>query len=144
MKAGDTPSDFIRWSWRSAKIAWCARCGNYDFPPRSGYKIADIWHVIYRLLNTPALPSPAIFSPFHSESPVKLIDRVGPFYQMTFQNGERHRKLFLNRWKRSQFDNTVVRKALFDVASSVYSNLHFDNFSTTVKKVSFTRRRLSH
>ena len=37
---------------------------------------------------------------------------------MAFQNGGRHRKLFLNRRKRSQFDHTVVRKAmLFDVTS---------------------------
>ena len=55
-KAGDTPSDFIRRSSRSAKIARCARCSDYDFrrSPRSAYKIADIWHVRYRRLNSAA------------------------------------------------------------------------------------------
>ena len=55
-KAGDTPSDFIRRSPRSAKIARCARCSDCDFrrSPRSAYKIADIWHVRYRRLNSPA------------------------------------------------------------------------------------------
>ena len=55
-KAGDTPGDFIRRSPRSAKIARCARCSNCDFrrSPWSAYKIADIWHVSYRQLNSPA------------------------------------------------------------------------------------------
>ena len=45
--------DFIR---RLAKIARCARCGGCDFRrlPRSAYKIADVWHVRYRRLNSRA------------------------------------------------------------------------------------------
>ena len=46
----------------------------------SAYKIADIWHVGYRRLNPPTLPSlpvPAIFSSFHSESQIKLINQGG-------------------------------------------------------------------
>ena len=41
---------------RSAKIARCARCSDCDFrrSPRSAYKIADIWHIRYRRLNSPA------------------------------------------------------------------------------------------
>ena len=48
----------IRRSPRSAKIARCARCSDCDFrrSPRSAYKIADIWHVRYRRLNSPAFP----------------------------------------------------------------------------------------
>ena len=55
-KASDTLGDFIRWSLRSGKIARCARCSDWDFrrSPRSAYKIADIWHVRYRQLNSPA------------------------------------------------------------------------------------------
>ena len=55
-KASDTLGDFIRRSRRSAKIAWCARCSDCDFrrSPRSAYKIADIWHVRYGRLNSPA------------------------------------------------------------------------------------------
>ena len=45
---------------------------------------------------------------------------------MTFQNGGSHRKLFLDRRKRSQFDHTVVRKAMLIyyayVTSSGYIN----------------------
>ena len=54
--AGDTQSDFIRRSPRLAKIARCARCSDCDFrqTPRSAYKIADIWHVWYRRLKSPA------------------------------------------------------------------------------------------
>ena len=54
-KASDTFSDFIRRSPQSVKIARCARCSDYDFrrSPRSAYKIADIWHVRYRRLNSP-------------------------------------------------------------------------------------------
>ena len=46
--------DFIRRSPRSAKIARSARCSDCDFrrSPRSAYKIADIWHVRYRRLNS--------------------------------------------------------------------------------------------
>ena len=52
-KASDTLGDFIR---RSPKIAKCARWSDCDFrrSPRSAYKIADIWHVRYRRLNSPA------------------------------------------------------------------------------------------
>ena len=55
-KASDTLGDFIRRSPRSAKIARCARCSDCDFrrSPRSAYKIADIGHVRYRRLNSPA------------------------------------------------------------------------------------------
>ena len=55
-KASDTLGNFIRRSRRSAKIASCAWCSNCDFrrTPRSAYKIADIWHVRYRRLNSPA------------------------------------------------------------------------------------------
>ena len=55
-KARDTLGDFIRRSPRSAKIARCARCNDCGFrrSPRSAYKIADIWHVRYRRLNSPA------------------------------------------------------------------------------------------
>ena len=55
LKTSDTPGDFIRRSRRSAKIARCARCSDCDFrrSPRSAYKIADIWHVRYRRLNSP-------------------------------------------------------------------------------------------
>ena len=51
-----------RYTWRfytpiarSAKIARCARCSDCDFRrlPQSAYKIADIWHVRYRRLNSP-------------------------------------------------------------------------------------------
>ena len=49
---------YLSWrhTWRSAKIARCARCSDGDFrrSPRSAYKIADIWHVRYRRLNSPA------------------------------------------------------------------------------------------
>ena len=62
--------------------------------------------------HSPSLPVPAIFFPFHRELPVKLTNQVGRYYHMTFQNGARHRKLFLDRRKRSQFDHTVVRKAM--------------------------------
>ena len=57
-KASDTLGDFIRRSPRSAKIARCARCSDCDFrrSPRSAYKIADIWHVRYRRLNSPSFP----------------------------------------------------------------------------------------
>ena len=72
------------------------------------------------------MPVPAIFSPFYRELPVKLTNQVGRYYHMTFQNGGRHRKLSLDRRKRSQFDHTVVRKAMricvFDVTSSGYIN----------------------
>ena len=49
----------FRWrsnSPRSAKIARCVRCRDCDFrrSPRSAYKIADIWRVRYRRLNSPA------------------------------------------------------------------------------------------
>ena len=52
-KACDTPGDFI---CQSAKIARCARCSDCNFHrlPRSAYKIADVWHVRYRRLNSPA------------------------------------------------------------------------------------------
>ena len=55
-KVSDTLGDFIRRSPRSAKIARCARCSDCDFrrSPRSAYKIANIWHVRYRRLNSPA------------------------------------------------------------------------------------------
>ena len=55
-KASDTLGDFIRRSPRSAKIARCAQCSDCDFrrSPRSAYKIADIWDVRYRRLNSPA------------------------------------------------------------------------------------------
>ena len=55
-KASDALGDFIRRSPRSAKIARCARCSDCDVrrSPRSAYKIADIWHVSYRRLNSPA------------------------------------------------------------------------------------------
>ena len=60
-KASDTPGDFICRSPRSAKIARCARCSAWDFrrPPRSAYKIADMWHVRYRRLNSPAFAKSA-------------------------------------------------------------------------------------
>ena len=56
-KACDTLGDYIRRSPRSAKIARCVRCSDCDFrrSPRSAYKIADISHVRYRRLNSPAL-----------------------------------------------------------------------------------------
>ena len=45
---------------------------------------------------------------------------------MTFQNGGSHRKLFLDRRKRSQFDHTMARKAMLIyyayVTSSGYIN----------------------
>ena len=47
-KAGDTLGDFIRRSPRSAKIV----CPVQRL--RFSYKIADIWHVRYRRLNSPA------------------------------------------------------------------------------------------
>ena len=55
-KTGDTSSDFVRRSRRSVETVSCARCGDCDFlrSPRSAYKIADIWHVRYRRLNSPA------------------------------------------------------------------------------------------
>ena len=55
-EARDTLGDFIRRSPRSVKIARCAKWSDCDFrrSPRSAYKIADIWHVRYRRLNSPA------------------------------------------------------------------------------------------
>ena len=56
-KASDTLGDFIRRSRLSAKIAIAApgtACGNFRGSPRSAYKIADIWHVRYRRINSPA------------------------------------------------------------------------------------------
>ena len=70
-QAGDIPGDFIRRSQRSA------------------YKIADIWHVRYRRLNTPSVPVPAIFYAHHCESPVKSTNQVRRFYHMTSQNAPR-------------------------------------------------------
>ena len=49
---------------------------------------------------------------FHRVLPVKLTNQLGRYYHMTFQNGGSHRKLFLDRRKRSQFDHIVVRKAM--------------------------------
>ena len=55
-KASDTLGDFIRRSPQAAKIVRCARYSDCDFAisPRSAYKIADIRHVRYRRLNSPA------------------------------------------------------------------------------------------
>ena len=94
------------------------RCGDCDIrqSPRSGYKIADIWHVRYRRFNSPAFAKSARSRDFLAfllwESAVKLTNQVGRYYHMIFQNGGRHRKLFLNRRKRGKFDHTVVRKAM--------------------------------
>ena len=88
IKAGDTPCDFIRRWRRSAKIARCDRCSDGDFrrSRRSAYKIADIWHVRYRRLNSPSVPVPAIFYAHRCESPLKSTNEVRRFYHMTFQN----------------------------------------------------------
>ena len=81
-------NDFIRRSLRSAKIARCARCSDCDFrrSPRSAYKIADIWHVRYRRLNSPAFAKCARsrygFYGHRCELPVKSINQVGRFYHM--------------------------------------------------------------
>ena len=73
--------------------------------PRSAYKIADIWHVRYRRLNSPAfayspsVPVPAIFYVYCYESPVKPTHQVLRFYHMCFQNchiaaiGEKNRQV---------------------------------------------------
>ena len=55
-KASDRPGDFIRRSLRSTEFVMCARYSDCNFrrSPRSAYKIADIWHVRYRRLNSPA------------------------------------------------------------------------------------------
>ena len=57
---------FIRRSPRSAKIARCARCSDCDFrrSRRLAYKIADIWHVRYRRINSPAFAKCARSSDF--------------------------------------------------------------------------------
>ena len=100
-KASDTLGDFIRRSPRSAKIARCARCSDCDFrrSRRSAYKIADIWHVRYRLLNSPSVPVPAILYVYCCESPGKPTHQVGRFYHTSFQNchvaaiGEKNRQV---------------------------------------------------
>ena len=53
---GETLGDFICRSPRKAKIAWCARLSDCDFrrSQRSAYKIADLWLVRYRRLNSSA------------------------------------------------------------------------------------------
>ena len=92
-KASDTLGDFIRRSPRSAKIARCARCNDCDSrrSQRSAYKIADIWHVKYRRLNSPAFAKCARFRDFlrlllRIASIVKPTHQVGRFYHMNFQN----------------------------------------------------------
>ena len=83
LKASDTLDNFIRRSLRSAKIARCARCSDCDFrrSPGSAYKIADIWHVRYRGLNSPA------FVVYCCESqPIKPTHQVWQFYLMSFYN----------------------------------------------------------
>ena len=47
---------------------------------------------------------------------------------MTFQNGGSHRKLFLDRRKRSQFDHTVVRKAMLIYYAYVTSSGYINRF----------------
>ena len=54
--------------------------------PRSAFKIADIWHVRYRRLNSPSVPVPTIFYVYCCESPVTPTHQVGRFYHMSFQN----------------------------------------------------------
>ena len=90
-KASDTLGDFIRRSPQSAKIARCARCSDCDYrrSPRSAYKIADIRHVRYRQLNSPAFAKCTRYRNFYiysCESTVKPTHQVGRFYHMSFQN----------------------------------------------------------
>ena len=63
------------------KIARCARCGGCYFRrlPRSAYKIADIWHVRYRRLNSRAFAKCARsrdFLPF----PLRVANKI--FYRL--------------------------------------------------------------
>ena len=105
-KSGDTLGDFICRSPRSAKIARCARWSDCDFrrSPRSAYKIADIWHVRYRRLNSPAFFKCARSRDFLrsllGQSPVKSTHQIGRFYHMNFQTdchiaaiGEKNRQV---------------------------------------------------
>ena len=96
--------DFICRSRRSAKIAIAApgTPGDFRRSRRSAYKIADIWHVSYRRLNSPAFAKCARSRDFYGhccESPVKPTHQVGRFYHMTFQNchiaaiGEKNRQV---------------------------------------------------
>ena len=82
----------------------CPELSDCDFRrcPRSAYKIADIWHVKYRRLNSPAFAKYASSRGFlrHCcESPVKPTHQVGRFYHMSFQNchitaiGEKNRQV---------------------------------------------------
>ena len=103
LKASDTLGDFIRRSPRSAKIARCARYSDCDFrrSPRSAFKIADIWHVRYRRLNS-AIKF-VIFYVYCCQSPVKPTHQVGRFYHISFQNchiaaiGEKNRQVCPNQ-----------------------------------------------
>ena len=92
----------------------------------SAYQIADIWHVGYRRLNPPALPSlpvPAIFSSFHSESPVKLINQGGDIITWLFKTAEDIENCF---WTEEKEVNLITlwseRPCFFDVTSSDCGN----------------------
>ena len=115
-KSGDTLGDFICRSPRSAKIARCARWSDCDFrrSPRSAYKIADIWHVRYRRLNSPAFFKCARSRDFLrlllGQSPVKSTHQIGRFYHMNFQTdyhiaaiGEKNRKRWRSNSPRSAY-----------------------------------------
>ena len=91
-----------RHTWRFlAKIARCARCGGHDFRrlPRSAYKIADIWHVRYRRLNSRAFAKCARsrdLLPF----PLRVAGKINQsswaiLSQMTLPNGG-HANYFLS------------------------------------------------
>ena len=72
--AGNTLGDFIRRS-----IARCARWSDCDFrrSPRLAYKIADIWHVRYRRLNSPAFAKCARSRDF-LRLLLRIADKVNP------------------------------------------------------------------
>ena len=79
LKASDTPGDFIRRSPRSAKIARCVRCRDCDFADRRDRRqvIADIWHVRYRRLNSPAFVKCALPHDF-LRSLLQIVSKANP------------------------------------------------------------------
>ena len=64
---------------RDQRNSRCARCSDCDFRrlPRSAYKIADIWHVRYRRLNSPAFTKCARSRDFLSSS-LRMASKVNP------------------------------------------------------------------
>ena len=76
-----------RHTWRFYTPIAAIGCSDCDFrrSPRSAYKIADIWHVRYRRLNSQSVPVPVIFYVYCCESPVKPTHQVGRFITWVFK-----------------------------------------------------------